>query len=80
MWLEHYILKLLEQLKKHLTDILSCTSDKVINGRDDDTERYGIYGLLLSACDLKRKIHDDEESSPLHSVPTLIQKKVDLYE
>lgn len=63
-WLETYVTKLLDQLHLDLHDILNCTSDQVTIGGNDTSVMYQIYGLLLSACDLKRKAPNKENETP----------------
>lgn len=59
-WHEKYVSKLLEKLENDLHRLLSCSSDVIIE-RSDTREIYKIYGLLLSACNLR-------ESKPLDVV------------
>ena len=54
----------MEKLHSDLCDILSCTSDKITIGGNDISVMYQIYGLLLSACDLKKKTPDKENETP----------------
>ena len=51
-WHEKYISKLLEKLENDLYHLFSCSADVIIE-RSDTRETYKIYGLLLSACNLR---------------------------
>ncbi|XP_019851009.1 PREDICTED: uncharacterized protein LOC109581387 isoform X2 [Amphimedon queenslandica] len=48
------ILKLIEAFIHDLENILICTTEEYIDGGSDTREKYKIYGLVLSACGLKK--------------------------
>ena len=55
MFHKDLIKKILECFKKDLEIILQCSSTEVVNEIRDTRGTYQVYGLLLSACSLRKE-------------------------